>query len=85
MPGTLSIQELAFEADTNADLIDRLVGIGALSPTDSGQFRPGDVIRVETVKAFLDSELTIEDLRVDGISGATAILHGSRRRGADHG
>jgi hypothetical protein len=44
--GTLSVQDLASESGTSVELIDRLVGIGALEPTASYGFRAGDVVRV---------------------------------------
>lgn len=55
------MENLASESRTSVELIDRLVGIGALKPTSSNDFQPGDVVRVKTVQAFLDAALTIGD------------------------
>jgi hypothetical protein len=43
------MQDLASESGASVELIDRLVGIGALKPTSSYGFHPGDVVRVETL------------------------------------
>jgi hypothetical protein len=59
---TLTVQDLASESGTSVELIDRFVSIGALKPASSNGFQPGDVVRVETVQAFLDAGLTMDDL-----------------------
>ena len=62
MAATLTVEDLASESGTSVELIDRLVSIGALKPASSGGFQLGDVVRVETVQAFLDAGLTIGDI-----------------------
>src|SRR5262249_39428105 len=48
----LEVAELAAEAETTPELVQRMVEIGALTPDAAGTFERGDVIRARVVLAF---------------------------------
>ena len=63
MARKLSTGELAFEADATVELIERLSEIGVLKPDEVGLHSAGDLIRLEAIAAFLESGLTMDQLR----------------------
>lgn len=59
---TLRAAQLAVEAEADPSLIDELVRIGALRPRPDGSFSSGDILRVQTVKAGIESGIPLEVL-----------------------
>ena len=51
-PTRLTKDELATEAESTPERIDKLVEIGAMAPGPDGAFERGDVIRARVVGAF---------------------------------
>ena len=63
-PARLTADELASEAETTRERIDRLVEIGALAPGPDGGFDRGDVIRARVVAAFEAEGFSLEQMAV---------------------
>jgi adenylate cyclase len=58
----LELDELAYEAKTTADRIERLVEIGAIVPGPDGSFQRADVIRSRVVAAFEAEGFSLEQM-----------------------
>lgn len=58
----LTVAELASEAETTPERIQRLVEIGAISPNEKGTFERGDVIRARVVSAFEAEGFSLEQM-----------------------
>jgi adenylate cyclase len=60
----LELEELASEAETTVERIQRLVDIGAIVPAADGSFTRGDVIRARVVGAFEAEGFTLDQMAV---------------------
>lgn len=58
----LRIDELASEAGTSAELIERLTEMGILERQPDGWFGAGDLFRLEAVNAFLEAGVNLDQL-----------------------
>jgi adenylate cyclase len=58
----LSAQELAWQAGTTSDQIDRLSGLGIISAAPDGAFQGKDVHLVRLVEAMLAAGVTLDDM-----------------------
>jgi adenylate cyclase len=61
---TLSLEQLARETHTGVEQVLDLQRIGVLSPSSSGLYTPGDVLRVRTARTFLDAGVPLEQLEL---------------------
>jgi adenylate cyclase len=59
---SLSVQELARQAGTTPDQVDRLAGLGILKPGRDGAFRTADLHLVRLVQAMLDAGISLDDM-----------------------
>lgn len=62
MSRALSLADLAAESGVAIPILQRLAQIGAITPDASGSYSPGDVIRVDAVKSFLDAGIPLEKI-----------------------
>jgi adenylate cyclase len=60
----LELEELASEAETTVERIERLVAIGAIVPNADGSFTRGDVIRARVVGAFEAEGFSLDQMEV---------------------
>ncbi|HJW21868.1 MAG TPA: adenylate/guanylate cyclase domain-containing protein [Candidatus Limnocylindrales bacterium] len=60
----LELDELAYEAKTTAERIERLVDIGAIVPGPDGSFQRADVLRSRVVAAFEAEGFSIDQLAI---------------------
>jgi adenylate cyclase len=60
----LELDQLALEAETTPERIERLVAIGAIAPASDGRFRRGDVIRSRVVAAFEAEGFSLEQMAI---------------------
>jgi adenylate cyclase len=60
----LELAELASEAETTPERIQRLIEIGAIVPSDDGRFNRGDVIRARVVGAFEAEGFSLEQMAI---------------------
>lgn len=64
-PGmTMTLEELALEAETSPQRIARLVEIGALTPGADGTFTRGDLVRARVVSAFEAEGFSLDQMAV---------------------
>jgi adenylate cyclase len=66
---TLTLTDLAGETGVDLPLLRRLAEIGVIRHGDDGTYTPGDVIRVEAVRSFVDAGVTVDKI-------AEALEHG---------
>ena len=64
MSQRLELEELASEAETTVQRIERLVRIGAIIPNGDGSFTRGDVIRARVVGAFEAEGFSLDQMEV---------------------
>ncbi len=69
MTRSLTLTDLAEESGTDIKLLRRLAEIGVIRPGGDGTYSPGDVIRVDAVRSFVDAGVTLDKI-------AEAIEHG---------
>lgn len=69
MTRTLSLADLAEETGVDITLLRRLEEIGVIRPGGDGTYSPGDVIRVDAVRSFVDAGVTLDKI-------AEALEHG---------
>ncbi len=69
MTRTLSLADLAEETGVDITLLRRLEEIGVIRPGGDETYSPGDVIRVDAVRAFVDAGVTLDKI-------AEALEHG---------
>jgi len=60
----LSRAEVAREADTTTERIDRYIAIGAIRPADDGTFSRGDVLRATLVEAFEAAGVNLDHIEL---------------------
>ena len=60
--GRLDVEQLASEAETSPERIERLVAVGALRPDDEGTFSGGDIVRSRLLAAFEAEGVTLEQI-----------------------
>ena len=60
--GRLDVEQLAREAETTPERIERLVAVGALRPDDEGTFSGGDIVRSRLLAAFEAEGVTLEQI-----------------------
>ena len=65
----LSVEQLASEAGASAELIEVLAGVGVLKPDPDGLYGAGDLIRLEAANAFLEADVTVDQLEAALSSG----------------
>jgi adenylate cyclase len=58
----LDIEQLASEAETTPERIERLVAVGAIRPDDEGRFGGGDIVRSRLLAAFEAEGVTLEQI-----------------------
>jgi adenylate cyclase len=63
-PGTMTLEELALEAETSPQRIARLVEIGALAPGADGTFTRSDLVRARVVSAFEAEGFSLDQMAV---------------------
>jgi adenylate cyclase len=61
---SLTLEELALEAETTPEQVRRLAEIGAIVPAADGSFDRGDVIRARVVIAFEAEGFTLEQMAI---------------------
>lgn len=69
MARSLTLTDLAEESGVDLTLVRRLAEIGVIRAGESGAYTPGDVIRVDAVRSFLNAGVTLEKI-------AEALEHG---------
>src|SRR5919106_3197308 len=60
--GELTAERPANEAGVEATLVRRLAALGILKPERPDRYVAGDVVRVETVNAFLNAGITLDEI-----------------------
>ena len=60
----LGLEELASEAETTPERIQRLIEIGAIVPSADGRFNRGDVIRARVVGAFEAEGFSLDQMAI---------------------
>jgi adenylate cyclase len=65
----LTIEQLASEADASVELIEVLAGVGVLESDPDGLYGVGDLIRLDAAKAFLDANVTVDQMQAALSSG----------------
>lgn len=61
---TLTLEELALEAETTPDRVGKLIEIGALAPGRDGEFTRADVVRARVVSAFEAEGFSLEQMAI---------------------
>lgn len=62
MEEVLTADEVAREAGVDLPLVRRLTALGILKPASPDRFEPGDIVRVETIQAFVEAGIALDEI-----------------------